>query len=253
METVQGRDWKYGGVVITGTDTGVGKTVVAGALAAALRARGIDCGVMKPIQTGAYHSTEGRLSLDARFLTRAAGVSDPADVVCPVLLDAAAAPAIAAADAGQEIHILPILDAFDTLSAGHEFMIVEGAGGIAVPLVGKYLFADFILELELPLIVVARASLGTINHTLLTIHFARQHGLTILGVVINGFPPEPDLAERTAPALIERLSGVPVLAVLPRIPGVDVDTAVVEGLDGLFTEPEFTDHFLSLLAAAEDE
>jgi len=252
METAQSRDWQYGGVMIIGTDTGVGKTVVAGALAAALRARGIDCGVMKPIQTGASHSADGRVSLDARFLSLAAGVSDPLDMVCPVLLDAPAAPAVAAADAGQEIHILPILDALDTLGAGHELMIVEGAGGLAVPLVGKYLLADLVLEMELPVIVVARATLGTINHTLLTIHFARQHGLNVLGVVINGCPAEPDLAERTAPALIERLSGIPVLAVVPQIAGVDVDAGELGDLSGLFTEPDFTDRLLTLLTAPDE-
>jgi dethiobiotin synthetase len=172
--------------------------------------------------------------------------------VCPVLLDAAAAPAVAAAEAGQEIHILPILDAFEMLSASHELMIVEGAGGLAVPVVGKYLLADLMLELELPLIVVARASLGTINHTLLTIHYARQHGLTVLGVVINGYPAEPDLAERTAPALIEHLSGVPVLAILPHVAGVDVDAAELGDLTTLFREPETTDRLLSLLTEPDE-
>lgn len=252
MDTAQNRDWTYAGVMVTGTDTGVGKTVVAGALAAALRARGIDCGVMKPIQTGAGIVDGGRISPDARFLTLAAGVADPADLVCPVLLDAAAAPAVAAADAGEEIHILPILDAFETLSASHELMIVEGAGGLAVPVVGKYLLADLMLELELPLIVVARASLGTINHTLLTIHFARQHGLTVLGIVINGYPAEPDLAERTAPALIERLSGVPVLAILPQVAGVDVDTAELGELATLFADPEPVDRLLTLLTEPDE-
>jgi dethiobiotin synthetase len=252
METALDRDWKYSGVMITGTDTSVGKTVVAGALAAALRARGIDCGVMKPIQTGASQTADGRISLDARFLALAAGVSDPVDAICPVLLDAAAAPATAAAEAGQEIHILPILDAFDALAQGRELMIVEGAGGLAVPLVGKYLLADLVLELELPLIVVARASLGTINHTLLTLHFARHHGLEVLGVIINGYPAEPDLAERTAPALIERLSGVPVLAIVPYVEGVDVDNAELGNLTGLFTAPDFTDRLLALLTAADE-
>jgi dethiobiotin synthetase len=253
MDTTEGREWKYAGIMVTGTDTGVGKTVIAGALAASLRARGIDCGVMKPIQTGALTTPEGRVSVDARFLALAAGVSDPADTVCPVLLDAPAAPSVAAAEAGQEIHILPILDAFDALATRHELMIVEGAGGLAVPIVGKYLLAELVLELELPLLIVARAALGTINHTLLTIHFARHHGLKILGVIINDYPAEPDLAERTAPALIERLSGIPILALVPRIEDVDVDTANTRGLADLFSEPTFSDRLISLLTVTEGE
>lgn len=253
MDTIQGREWKYAGVMVTGTDTGVGKTVVAAAVAAALRARGVDCGVMKPIQTGALATPEGRVSVDARFLAQAAGVSDPAEQVCPVLLDAPAAPSVAATEAGTEIRILPILDAFDALSSRHELMVVEGAGGLAVPIVGKYLLAELVQELELPLLVVARACLGTINHTLLTVHYARHHGLEVLGIIINGYPGEPDLAERTAPALIERLSGVPVLALAPQIDGIDVDAADTRGLPGLFAEPAFSDRLLSLLTATEEE
>lgn len=253
MNTPPAREWKYAGVMVTGTDTGVGKTVVAGALAAALRARGIDCGIMKPVQTGALLTEGGKVSADARFLALASGVTDPPELVCPALLDAPAAPAVAAADAGQEIHILPILDALDELYTRHEFMIVEGAGGLAVPIVGKYLYSDLALEMELPLIVVARATLGTINHTLLTIHFARHHGLEVLGVVINGYPADPDLAERTAPAVIERLSGVPVLAILPQLSEVDVDAGELGDLDRLFPEPAVTDRVLSLLTVAPKE
>lgn len=253
MSATPTRDWKYSGVMVTGTDTGVGKTAVAGALAAALRTHGIDCGVMKPIQTGAVEVDGAKISVDGRFLSLASGVSDPAELVCPVLLDAPAAPAIAAAEEGHEIHILPLLDALDELCQRHEFMIVEGAGGLAVPIVGKYLFADLALEMELPLIVVARATLGTINHTVLTVQFARQHGLDILGIVINGYPAEPTLAERTAPGMIERLSGVPVLAVLPRLSGIDVDAGEPGDLDSLLAEPTLVERVLALVTVAPDE
>jgi dethiobiotin synthetase len=252
METKPAREWKYSGVMVTGTDTGVGKTAVAAALAAQLRTLGSDCGVMKPIQTGAAEDGGGKYSVDGRFLARAAGVSDPAELVCPVLLDAPAAPSVAAAEIGQEIHVLPLLDALDDLCRRHEFMIVEGAGGLAVPIVGKYLFADLALEMELPLIVVARASLGTINHTVLTVQFARHQGLEVLGVIINGFPAEPTLAERTAPAVIERLSGVPVLAVLPCLSAVDVDAGELGDLGSLFT-PTDVERLLARVTVAPGE
>jgi len=226
--------WPRRGIMVTGTDTGVGKTVVAAALAAALRARGIDSGVMKPITTGATRTETGLVSRDAAFLRAVTGITDSDDLVCPVRLEPVTAPWTAAREAGEEIHILELLERFEELAGLHELLVVEGAGGIAVPINGKYLFADLASEMELPVLVVARAAVGTINHTVLTIHFAKTHGLEILGIVINGYPEEPDLAERTAPEVIERLTGVPVLGLLPRLPGVDVENAEAEDLLAAF-------------------
>jgi dethiobiotin synthetase len=202
-------------VLITGTDTGVGKTVVTGSLAGALRRRGLDVGVMKPVQTGADRTEAGLESPDGVLLARLSGLDDPAELVCPVCLEPAAAPSVAAEAVGEVIRIGPIVSAYEALAARHDLLLVEGSGGIAVPISGEYLFADLAVELRLPVVVVARPSLGTINHTVLTVHFARAYGLEVLGVIINGYPPDPDLAERTAPGVIERLTGVPVLGVLP--------------------------------------
>lgn len=235
--------------MVTGTDTGIGKTVVAAALAGALRARGVDVGVMKPITTGAARTESGLVSRDADFLRAASGVTDPDELVCPVRLEPATAPWTAARETGEEIHLLEILDRFEDIAELHELLVVEGAGGLAVPINGKYLFADLALEMELPLLVVARAAVGTINHTVLTIHFARAHGLDVLGVVINGYPEEPDLAERTAPEVIERLTGVPVLGLLPRLLDVDVERAQVGGLIAAFEASGVPDQLLTRLRA----
>jgi dethiobiotin synthetase len=209
--------------MVTGTDTGVGKTVVAAALAGALRQRGIDVGVMKPVTTGALRENGALVSRDAAFLRAAAAATEPDDLLCPIRLEPATAPWTAAKHQGEEIHILDLLERFETLADLHELLVVEGAGGIAVPINGKYLFADLASEMELPVLVVARAAIGTINHTMLTVHFAKSHGLDVLGIVINNYPDVPDLAEQTAPEVIERLTGVPVLGLLPRLDDVDVE------------------------------
>lgn len=213
------------GLFITGTDTGVGKTVVTAALAGALRRRGLDVGVMKPVQTGAVETAGGRVAPDARFLTAAAGIEDPAELVCPVLLREPLAPSVAAEREGSEVSLQAVLDAFTALQARHRWVLVEGAGGIAVPIRGGYLMADLARGLGLPVLIVARPSLGTINHTLLTVSFARAAGLQVLGVVIGNHPPPErrSLAETTSPDVIAALAQVPVLGFVPEDASVDTD------------------------------
>lgn len=218
------------GVFVTGTDTGVGKSVVAGALAGALRRRGLDVGVMKPVQTGATRTASGWDAPDVRFLLRAAGLDDPPELVCPVCLEAPLAPSVAAALENREISIPDILAAFRALAERHAWMVVEGAGGICVPITGAYGMADLARDMGLPLLIVARPSLGTINHTVLTVHFARAAGLPIAGVVIGDYPADPDLAARTSPAEIERLTGVPILGRFAHDPGVDTDAGRPGGI-----------------------
>lgn len=169
------------GVFVTGTDTGVGKTVVSCALARALRAAGRDVGVLKPAETGV--PPEG--PLDARELRDAAAVDDPLEDICPVQLALPAAPTVAAAAEGTRVDLDTIRSAWMRLRKRHEVMIVEGAGGLLVPLADECTMADFAAELELPLVVVARAALGTINHTLLTLEAIEQRGLPLAGVVIS--------------------------------------------------------------------
>ena len=181
------------GVFVTGTDTGVGKTVVACALVRGLRARGIDVGAMKPIETGV--GPEG--PSDAIALRRVAGGGDPLVDVCPQSFPLAAAPAVAARALDRVVDLAAIDDAFTRLRARREFLVVEGAGGLLVPITGNFSMADLARRLALPLVVVARASLGTINHTRLTLAAARAHDLRVAGVVIShasGALPDADLA-----------------------------------------------------------
>lgn len=215
------------GLFVTGTDTGVGKTRVACALVAALRARGRAVGVLKPSETGV--GADG--PLDALALWRAAGLEVPIEAVCPQPFALPAAPAVAAAAEGRALDRAAIRRAFDALAARHEIVVVEGAGGLLVPLDDETTMAGLARELGLPLLVVARAALGTINHTLLTLEAARARGLPVAGVVVShaGGPLSPADARNLdwlRRHLGERLLGeVPPLGPEEPVPegAIDVD------------------------------
>lgn len=204
------------GIFITGTDTGVGKTVVAAALAFLLRQRGVRVGVMKPVTSGCIEKAGRLVSEDAELLAAGAGIA-VSDEIAPYLLREPVAPSAAAEKEGVRIEFSRILAAYHRLADQYDFVIVEGAGGLMVPLAGGLLVADLVKLLALPLLVVARPGLGTVNHTLLTCFAARQLELQVRGVVVNGFPENPGLAEATAPHMIDSLSGVPLLGRFPHI------------------------------------
>jgi dethiobiotin synthetase len=169
------------GWFVTGTDTGVGKTVVACALLRALRERGVDAGGMKPIETGVGAGGPR----DAIALRAAAGDLDPLDLVCPQRFALPAAPTVAAAAEGRRVDRDAVRRAFAALAARHARLVVEGAGGLLAPAAEDASMADLAAELGLPLLVVARASLGTINHTRLTLEAAAARALPVAGVVIS--------------------------------------------------------------------
>lgn len=205
-----------GALLVTGTDTGVGKTVVAAGLAAALRRRGVDAGVMKPFASGARR---GR-SEDAERLRAAAGVEDPLDLINPVLFRLPLAPSVAARLEGRTVDVAAARAAFRTLSRRHDRLVVEGVGGLLVPIRARWTVAHWARAWRLPLLVVARPALGTINHTALTVHAARSFGLRVLGLVVNHHArTRAGLAERTNPAALAAETGVPVLAEIPYLGG----------------------------------
>ena len=225
------------GIFITGTDTGVGKTVAAAAIARLLRNRGIKVGVMKPVTSGCAGTNGICLSEDAELLAWGAGC-DPADPdIAPYCLAAPLAPSVAAAMEGVRIDFGLIRDAFDRLAARHEFMIVEGAGGLMVPLAGGLMVADLIGRIAQPALVIARPDLGTVNHTVLTCFAAKQLGIEIRGVVINNYPENPDRAAESAPHLIDSLSGAPLLGIFPRVEGGNPQLAVECLAEKLAAEP----------------
>ena len=196
------------GIFITGTGTEIGKTVIAGGLAASLRQSGMNVGVMKPISTGD--------TADAQFLKHAAQVDDELSSINPIYLRHPLAPSVAARIEEKEIDLSSIETVFTEFQQKYDFVIVEGVGGIAVPIQDDFLVAHLIQRLQLPILIVAAVGLGTLNHTLLTVAFARQFNIQIAGIVLNGLRPEiAGLAEATNPVEIEKLTGVPVIGVVP--------------------------------------
>ena len=196
------------GLFVTGTDTGVGKTRVGCTLLAAARRRGCDVGAMKPIETG----VDARGPLDAIALRAAAGVADALDAICPQQFAQPAAPHVAAAAEGRSVDLDAIYAQFALLAARHRALLVEGAGGLLVPTRDGADMGDLAAALSLPVLVVARAALGTINHTLLTLAELERRGIELAGVVVShadGPLPEADRANlaHLRGALGERLLG----------------------------------------------
>ena len=207
------------GVFIVGTDTGVGKTIVTATLATALQARGVNTVAMKPITTGVAESGTG-LS-DPEWLVSATGVTDPPGLIAPYRFPTPAAPLVAAARTGQLIDPTRILDAFQALATRHDCVIVEGIGGVMVPLTPDSLVVDLVKRMGLPALIVARASLGSINHTLLTLECLRNRGVPILGLIFNNpaRPPSvPDESETVQTIL--RVSGLRSFGELPYCEGL---------------------------------
>jgi dethiobiotin synthetase len=177
------------------------------------------------------------VSEDAELLKWASSCSAPDTDIAPYLLKAPLAPSIAATQEGVQIQFDTILQAYRRLEAGHDFVLVEGAGGLLAPLTEKQFIADLVFYLQLPLLVVARAGLGTVNHTLLTCCCAKNYGLEIAGVIINQYPQNPGAAENYAPAMIAALSGSPVLGTLPQVEGNNATVMLEKLAEAIKTGP----------------
>lgn len=204
------------GIFVTGTDTDVGKTVVAGAIADWFRRRGARVAVLKPAATGCVHRREGLVSEDAEFLAACADARFPLDLICPQRYAEPLAPAVAAERAKQPLDWEAIARSIRIMSESSDVMIVEGVGGAMVPMDDRHSVLDMAHWLKLPAVVVARPNLGTINHSLLTIAALRSAGVTVAGVVVNRYRGDgASVAEETSPRVIERRGKVPILALVP--------------------------------------
>ncbi|MCM8763347.1 MAG: dethiobiotin synthase, partial [Candidatus Omnitrophica bacterium] len=192
------------GIFITGTDTGVGKTVVASALALRLKSEGIDVGLFKPFQSAGY---------DAKIFKEIVGVSEPLSLINPYYSCLPLAPY----KAFKRINLRKVVMAYKELASRHDFMIVEGAGGLLVPIKKDYLMSDLILELGLPVLIISRAGLGTINHTLLTASEAKNLGIEVRGIVINGKDiKKSDISVNSNARVIKEFCKVPILGIIPK-------------------------------------
>lgn len=181
------------GVFVTGTGTGVGKTVVAATIARSLAAAGERVAVFKPAVTGLDEAGEP----DHAVLRRAAGSAQSDEQIAPYRYGPPMSPHLAARLAGERIEPARLLAAARAAAEGADFLVCEGVGGLLVPLDDDYLVRDFAVELGLPLTIAASPGLGTINHTLLTIEAARAAGLEVASIVLTPWPEEPDEIERS--------------------------------------------------------
>ena len=207
------------GVFVTGTDTGVGKTTLAASLLASARDQDLDAVYMKPVQTGCARRGSQLVAPDLEFCLRAADLHPPKaelSSMCPYRFVPACSPHLAAARARRPIRIDVILTHFRKLQAAHDIVIVEGAGGVLVPLGPRTTMLDLMKALRLPLAIAARPGLGSINHPLLTLHELRRARLTILGVFFVHTTPDRNPAiERDNERTIARAADVPILGRIP--------------------------------------
>ncbi|MCX5633757.1 MAG: dethiobiotin synthase [Phycisphaerae bacterium] len=207
---------KHKGVFITGTDTGVGKTLIAGAIAKILRQSGKNTGVFKPIATGCKKTKNGLVSEDAEFLAHCIDNKLGLDVINPVKFKIPAAPFACEKAKNRKVDLGKIAAAYKQICRKSDFVIVEGIGGIKVPITKNIDVLALAKAFKLPVIVAAKSKLGTINHTLLTIDAIRCAGLSLAGIIINGYDEKTkDVAEKTNAEIIKKLGTVKIIAIVP--------------------------------------
>lgn len=216
------------GIFITATDTGAGKTTIGIALAAYLKKKGVNVGVMKPVESGG--------ASDSQTYASVVQAGDPIELINPYHFNLPISPHQAAREEGKEVKIEVLENAYNTLRAKHSFMIVEGAGGFFCPFSDALLAADVIKRFGLPLLVIAKPQVGTINHTLLTLQCAQQMGIPIVGVIINyAQDTRGGIAAKSKPDEFARFTKVPLLGIIPylgyisqRSPNLD---ALISGIE----------------------
>ncbi len=203
------------GLFFTGTDTGVGKTFVACAIARILRRQGHEVAVGKPVATGAVQQNGRWINEDTLALAGAAGLQKSPEKVTQWTFPDPVAPAVAARRTGIDLRLSDIAKAVNNLRDSQKAMLIEGVGGLLCPLTERETVADLVAMLEMRLVVVARRSLGTLNHTLLTLEVARSRSLQVAGVIVNETTPPHSLAEETNLIELQKRIQVPLLATVP--------------------------------------
>lgn len=207
------------GLFITATDTGVGKTMIAGGIARLLTDEGLQVGVFKPIASGCGRGPYGLVSPDAEFLANCIDNADPVTIINPITYETPAAPIVCEVREDRPVDFEAVASIYRSLCQRKDIVIVEGIGGVRVPISEGVDVLDLIRQFALPVVVVTRPDLGTINHTLLTVDAIRSAGLYIAGIVINGFNvATAGVAEETVAEVLYQWAKAPILAVVPRDP-----------------------------------
>ncbi len=199
---------------ITGTDTGVGKTSITAALAACIKKLGVDVGVMKPIATGIPQKS-GFKSSDVSVLCQACGVGDTEDLVNPVFMPLPASPYDVSKILDLKFDREIIFEKFEKLKSKHEMLLVEGIGGIMTPISRDYFVADMIKRMSLDTIIVTRSTLGTLNHTMMTVKTCHDYKIPIKGIIVNNYDEKGGTAEKNSPSTIHEITNIPILGTLP--------------------------------------
>jgi dethiobiotin synthetase len=234
------------GIYIIGTDTGVGKTVVSAGLMYLLLAEKHKSAYFKPVASGAVVVNGVAEAIDAEFVRTASGFIEKRENMTPFVFKNEMAPHLAARWEHRPIKVDLIKKRLQYLKGHYEWIITEGAGGLAVPLNDEgYMQYDLIRELGFSCLLVARAGLGTINHTLLTICFARSAGLKIKGIVING--GTGSLLERDNVETITKLAGVSSVITLPALTGVDTEKGQTGNLQEVFEKTIVIDEIMTMM------
>ncbi|MCD4774536.1 MAG: dethiobiotin synthase [Candidatus Aegiribacteria sp.] len=212
------------GVFVTGTGTGVGKTLVAAGLLKALRDAGAVALPMKPVQTGCPEEGGMLTASDLEFSIRMAGLKPDVqllDLMCPFRYVPACSPHLAGRLSGIQPDVRTIRNKMERLSNSCDFLVAEGAGGVLVPLNENEKMLDLMVELNWPVILVARGDLGTINHSLLSLAVLRNAGLRIAAVVVNHLTEDASLVTEDNPGAIAKFGEVPLTMEIPYMPGVE--------------------------------
>ena len=205
---------------VTGTDTNVGKTRITAGLAATLKNRGVDVGVMKPFAAGTPQ--KGRfLSEDAQILSNAAGTNDAESLVNPQFFPIPASPYMAWKNLGIKPQLDVIMSSFEKLEKLHEIILVEGVGGIMTPILENYFVADMIHDMDISTVIVASCRIGTINHTIMTCRICAQYDIPIRGIILNDYLGEYNTDELVRDLRV--LTGIPILGIVPSLENVKSD------------------------------
>jgi dethiobiotin synthetase len=225
---------RFKSIFVTGTDTGVGKTTVAAGIAAALRARGWSVGVCKPVETDCQVGAGGELvPSDASVLKFFSGSRSELKTICPYALRRPLAPLVAAEREQVSIDLEHLARCCEHIAAVHDVTLIEGAGGLLVPITAHTTYADLARSLGTPCLVVVGSRLGAINHALLTMRYAESIGLGILGYVVNFLGVESDEAARSNVEVLARLAG-PALGVVPYLGEIRATESVRQRLADSF-------------------
>jgi dethiobiotin synthetase len=218
-----------GGLFIVGTDTNVGKTIVAAGLINILRENGYHAGYFKPVSSGGVRHHGKIISYDARFVKAVTGLTESDDLINPFRFMTAVSPHLAAVIEQKPIDLAVINTNYAILKNKYDYLITEGCGGWAVPLTPDlYMQSELIKELGLNCVIVSRTALGTINHTLLTVQAAENLKIGVGGIIFSGYTGSE--MEQNNIKTIRDLSKVPVLGILPYLHGMDTENLKTDGL-----------------------